>query len=529
MAFWIRGGGEQPSCLSNEEKSPRPYYMDGDVHLSVYQPQEKRPPTSNRGNEDGGLASRSQNNRQMPHHIAVRDRWPSQQLWPVDFPQLAERDAPYQSIEPYDTDVADVPVFFVLHEERSTSAATRQSLASQSPLPQKSHSPSPTPTNWSNGSDLKAHATDFLYGLHDPVVAQVDKTQRYEDWRGRNRQYDITQGQLESVPSSSFIALKRLPDARQIPSSTQLHPYARQRDRQTVCSGELSYDFNRPGHQHTSLQKDERSKPAAQTLSCPIKHYDTHNPTETMMTDAEAAKSVATHLANFKRRCPSSRHERILLGLIHPKPAIVEFDLDNSALESIFFAANEIFFNGRLTRRVQWGWSDASSNPQYDNKIIGHTSLRSAQGGGFETFILLSTPILRSREYSRRLLISAFLHELIHCYLFICCGWSARELGGHTDGFRYIANTIDRWAGREKLFLCQVEADLEQFRQPPARKTGEAGEGQPVKPADEYTAYSLASPIFYNTVCSNTDSDWERCVHDRWASHYGGHDGQKWP
>ncbi|CAK7262984.1 hypothetical protein SEPCBS57363_000337 [Sporothrix epigloea] len=517
MASWIRGGGEQPSYLSTGEKRRRPYYVDGDVHLSVHRPQEKRPYTVNRGNENGGLASISQNNKQVQHHITVRDRWPSQQLWSVDCPQLADCDVPYQSIEPYDTDAGDVPVFFVLHEERFTSTATQQSLTPQSPLLQNSHSPSPAPTNWSNGSDLKAHATDFFYGPHDSDEAQVDKTQRYEDWRGRNRQYGITQRQLESVQSSSFIALKRLPDARQIPSSTQLHPYARQRDRQTICSGKGSYDYDKADHQHASLQNDERSKHAAQTLSCPIKNHDTHNPTETMITDAEAATSVSTHLANFKRRCSSSRHERILLGLIHPKPAIVEFDLDNSALESIFFAANEIFFNGRLTRRVQWGWSDASSNPQYDDKIIGHTSLRSAQGGGFETFILLSTPILRSREYSRRLLISAFLHELIHCYLFICCGWSARESGGHTDGFRHIANTIDRWAGREKLFLCQVEADLEQFRQPRARKTGEDGEGQLIKPADEYTAYSLASPIFYNTVCSNTDTDWERCVHDRWG------------
>ena len=261
-------------------------------------------------------------------------------------------------------------------------------------------------------------------------------------------------------------------------------------------------------------------------LGCPIQiqDHDKHNPAETLMTDAEAAASVTTQLANFTRRCPSSRHERILLGLIHPKSADAEFDLDNSALESIFSAANEIFFNGRLTRRVQWDWSDANSNPQYDNKIIGHTSLRRAQGGGFETFILLSTPILKSREYSRRLLISAFLHELIHCYLFICCGWSARESGGHTDGFRYIADTIDHWAGRENLFLCQVEADLERFRQPPDRSSAADGQDQRTS-VNDYSGYSLASPVFYNArLCSNTDTDWERCVHDRWGNHLGGHD-----
>ncbi|CAK7230595.1 hypothetical protein SBRCBS47491_007638 [Sporothrix bragantina] len=269
-----------------------------------------------------------------------------------------------------------------------------------------------------------------------------------------------------------------------------------------------------------------------ETLSCPVQDYDSHNATETMMTDAEAAAGVATQLASFNRRFPSSRHERILLGLIHPKSVNAEFDLDNSALESIFSAANEMFFNGRLTQRVQWDWSDANSNPQYDNKIIGHTSLRRAQSGGFETFILLSTPILKSREYSRRLLISAFLHELIHCYLFICCGWSARESGGHTDGFRYIADTIDRWAGRENLFLCQVEADLERFRQLPERNLAAEGQSQ-LMPADSYSGYSLASPVFYNArLCSNTDTDWERCVHDRWDSHRDcHHDGRtySWP
>ncbi|ERS99233.1 hypothetical protein HMPREF1624_04431 [Sporothrix schenckii ATCC 58251] len=252
-------------------------------------------------------------------------------------------------------------------------------------------------------------------------------------------------------------------------------------------------------------------------------------PSEPLLTDAEAAVSVAAHLASFNRRFPSSRHERILLGLIHPKSVDAEFDLDNNALESIFSSANEIFFNGRLTQRVQWDWSDASSNPQYDNKIIGHTSLRRAHIGGFETFVLLSTPILRSREYSRRLLISAFLHELIHCYLFICCGWSARESGGHTDGFRRIADTIDQWAGRENLFLCQVEADLERFRQPP-----EWNAAPDETPVVDYSGYSLASPILYNArLCNptNSNTDWERCLHDRWEHrqhHHGAPSGHSY-
>ncbi len=283
------------------------------------------------------------------------------------------------------------------------------------------------------------------------------------------------------------------------------------------------------GHDHHSDMH------ISQSLSCPVRDPDTHGVAETLMTDVEAAESVSTHLASFKRRCPESHCERILLSLVHPKSPRVDFELDNRALESIFSSTNKMFFNDRLTQRVKWDWSDAQSNPQYDNKIIGHTSLRRARGGGFETFILLSTPILRSRAYSRRLLISAFLHELIHCYLFICCGWSARDSGGHTDGFRRIADTIDRWVGRENLFLCHVEADLERFRRVPeqtsandlASQVSASSTPSGSLASSESYSYSLASPVFYNErVCfpAKTNTDWERSLHDRWGHSQGGHD-----
>ncbi|CAK7272300.1 hypothetical protein SEPCBS119000_005049 [Sporothrix epigloea] len=487
MASRTSGGGEQHLYLSNGEKRRRLYYVDSNVHISPHRPQ--------------------------------RD-------WPVDYPQLPECDIPCQSVEPGDKDDVNVPDFFVLHEESFLSSDGRQTLTSRSPLLQECRSPSPTPTNWSNGSDLKAHVTDSPSASHDTDAALVPQAQRYEDWRDRKTRHCMTQWQLEILqPLSS--------NARQLHGDSQLsHSRTRQRDRQAVCGGKATRKYDQANYRRASPENDEHSeKNSARVLVYPNKEHGTHNLAETMMTDAEASASVSAHLANFERRCPSSRHKRILLGLIHPKPAIAEFELDNSALESIFFAANEIFFNGRLTRRVQWDWSDASCNPQYDDKIIGHTSLRRAQRGGFETFILLSTPILRSRDYSRRLLISAFLHELIHCYLFICCGWSARESGGHTDGFRRIAKIIDHWAGHEKLFLCEVEADLERFRQPLERKIGDDEHGQASKQADDYVAYSLVSPVFYNNVCSNTDATWERCVHDRWTSHRGGHDIRtcKWP
>lgn len=204
-----------------------------------------------------------------------------------------------------------------------------------------------------------------------------------------------------------------------------------------------------------------------------------------LLEDDEAAQRVCTHFANFRRRNPDSKHERILRSIINPRRRSyrhhrlcdsaghvpdendeAEYPLDNDALESIFSAANELFFNGRLSKRVRWDWSHASS-ARYDTRVIGTTALRRAQPStrGFETLIVLSSPILRDPRFSRRLLISTFLHELIHCYLFICCGFRARCCGGHTPGFRTIARLIDDWAGPESgLYLSRIEADLDLFR-----------------------------------------------------------------
>ncbi|KAK3300118.1 uncharacterized protein B0H64DRAFT_437300 [Chaetomium fimeti] len=234
-----------------------------------------------------------------------------------------------------------------------------------------------------------------------------------------------------------------------------------------------------------------------------------------LLEDRDAAQRVRDHLATFRRRNPDSKHERILRSIINPRPRRhprhhshhhsrshsrnshhfpdssssssnttttnpnlnptptgnsgeedSEYPLDNDALESIFSAANEIFFNGRLSQRVAWDWSHASS-ARYDSRVIGTTALRraAAHTRGFETLIVLSASILRDGGFSRRLLISTFLHELIHCYLFICCGFRARWEGGHTDGFREIAGLIDEWVGEGGgLYLRRVEADLDLFR-----------------------------------------------------------------
>jgi hypothetical protein len=183
-----------------------------------------------------------------------------------------------------------------------------------------------------------------------------------------------------------------------------------------------------------------------------------------LLEDTAAAQRVREHMATFQRRNPDSKHERVLRSIIRPKSEATAYPLDDHALQSMFVAANELFFNGRLSKRVTWDWSHSSSQ-QYDSSVIGTTALRRASERGFETLIVLSSPILQARKYSRRLLISTFLHELIHSYMFICCGFTARQCGGHTPGFQTIAGLIDDWAGSASLLhLREMEADLSCFR-----------------------------------------------------------------
>ncbi|KAI1076128.1 hypothetical protein F5B20DRAFT_334239 [Whalleya microplaca] len=184
-------------------------------------------------------------------------------------------------------------------------------------------------------------------------------------------------------------------------------------------------------------------------------NYSTH--TKDKDHDA-AARLVEADLSDTRRRSRLSQHERILRSLICPKSRDAEFDIDDVALQGIFYAANEIFFRGRLKGRVTWAWKDLSSS------LVGTTALRkSPLAPGYETLIFLSRQILKDRKYNRRLLISTFIHELIHSYLFIVCGFQSGECGGHTNGFQRIAQLIDQWAGPGLLHLCNMEAELSDF------------------------------------------------------------------
>ncbi|KAI1175550.1 hypothetical protein F4777DRAFT_322292 [Nemania sp. FL0916] len=173
----------------------------------------------------------------------------------------------------------------------------------------------------------------------------------------------------------------------------------------------------------------------------------------------EAANLVEADLADHRRRRRVSQHERILKSLISPKAFGSEFEIDDKALQGIFYAANEIFFRGSLKGRVTWTWEDLPAN------LIGTTAWRDAPDGhGYETLIFLSNQILKNRKYNRRLLISTFIHELIHSYLFVYCGYRPDDCGGHTSGFRRIANLINDWVGEEDLLrLHKMEAELSDF------------------------------------------------------------------
>jgi hypothetical protein len=186
-----------------------------------------------------------------------------------------------------------------------------------------------------------------------------------------------------------------------------------------------------------------------------------HNYTLTC-SDEEAAGRVKSH---FRRLPPHGTHERILRHLIKSRE-----DVDKDALDSILTAADFVFFGGVLSGRVRWEWSHPSQ-PRYRTELIGTTALRPAQQGGYETLIVLSDPILNNPNYDRRLRLSAFLHELIHCYLFILCGFDARTKEGHTDGFHSIAGIIDKWVGPGYLRLCNMKANLNHFRNDNALRT----------------------------------------------------------
>lgn len=163
-----------------------------------------------------------------------------------------------------------------------------------------------------------------------------------------------------------------------------------------------------------------------------------------------------------KRQKRDSLNVRVLKGLISSS----SFEMDDAALQNLFYAANDIFFSNELVGRVTWDWSDPNS-PQYYDDVVGTTAVKrraASLGGGWDTLIVLSTPVLKNPAYDRRLLICAFLHELIHCYLYIKCGPTAGDNNGHTDGFKQVAAIMDDWVGSDLLRLRSLTVELDYFR-----------------------------------------------------------------
>ena len=182
------------------------------------------------------------------------------------------------------------------------------------------------------------------------------------------------------------------------------------------------------------------------------------SPYDNTLTDTEAWELMRR---NFLRRRRNKLPERLLLQVLNAR-----VKLDDDALDMMAGSADRAFFHGKLKGRMTWKWS-LPGETRFENEVVGTTDFRRAQDGGFETRITLSEPLLMNENYDKRLLLSTFLHELIHCYLFICCGFQAKNCGGHTEGFRMIAKVIDKWASEEGglvLGLCDMDANLNDFR-----------------------------------------------------------------
>jgi SprT-like family len=177
--------------------------------------------------------------------------------------------------------------------------------------------------------------------------------------------------------------------------------------------------------------------------------------------EAVAVMQIEKCLHRRARRRHDQLTVRILRNLITQRE-----ELNDDSIDSLFLAADKIIFDRKLSGRVCWEWSKPHER-QYDQDLLGTTALRAADPsiGGYQTLIILSKPLLRDKQFNRDLLLSAFFHELIHCYLFIQCGLPhAMHSDGHTAGFRKIARLIDKSFGHQRLHLCNMRANLDHFR-----------------------------------------------------------------
>lgn len=269
-----------------------------------------------------------------------------------------------------------------------------------------------------------------------------------------------------------------------------LHEEHEGEDRLQYKSRSHDYQSDEPEHEQRPEPRVIESTESGLSLSsasvsslAKFEIYDKQ--TGVLLGDSEAADKVEQHVTSSQRRNASSKYARILRALINPRgqhSANIQhgsqepFPLDEDALRSLFSAANELFFAGELSQRVTWDWSDSTS-PRFEHSVVGTTAVRRSKSiNGWETLMVLSSPVLRDPSFSRHLLIATFLHEMIHSFLYIKCGLDASREGGHTGGFRRIAHIIDEWVGRDYLRLAALEADLDYFRLTPSTPQGYNGD-----------------------------------------------------
>jgi hypothetical protein len=227
----------------------------------------------------------------------------------------------------------------------------------------------------------------------------------------------------------------------------------------TNASGYLDPSLSDSGclYRLTDNTKDRRLKNDCQSRENGRRHIH-----QSSSSDSKAACQVERFSRQSKGR---SNHltGRILRALITRRTV-----LDVKGLDSLLYAADKIFFFGTLAGRVQWKWSEEFDDHRFHTEVLGTTIFRPTadlQSGQKILTIILSEPLLMHGFYDRDLLLSAFIHELIHCYLFIKCGLNhANMRDGHTPGFEKIAGIIEKWIGNTRLRLCNMRARLEDFK-----------------------------------------------------------------
>ncbi|KAI9816971.1 MAG: hypothetical protein M1832_004955 [Thelocarpon impressellum] len=208
----------------------------------------------------------------------------------------------------------------------------------------------------------------------------------------------------------------------------------------------------------------------APSVERPIPFQQQHGPPPQRISDVDAAGSVVLYFNGRNRNARQQEAERELIKLLGSSTFCEE------QIRDVMNWADILFFEEKLRSKVQWRWSESLSR-----NTIGTTRVRSTSDGSFMTQITLSRQVLGSDRYDQRLVLSAILHEAIHSYLFVCRGFDARQDGGHSAGFREIAELIDDWIGdQEYLQLYNMKAELDKFLRKgcaPSRSSTNSGSG----------------------------------------------------